>query len=64
MFQAIVNWIAANREFTGAAMIAIVGIVVCSLVFPQDGSGGDLDFFGGTAVMAAATSLVEERRRA
>ena len=47
MFQSIVNFAAASREWTVPVLFTILAIVVCSIVFPQDGSGGEFDFFGG-----------------
>ena len=40
MLQTIAAWAAAHPDF-----LAAVGLVLCSIV-PQDGSGGDFEFFG------------------
>jgi hypothetical protein len=44
MLLIITAWAAAHSDFLAAAALAVVGIIVCTLVFPQDGSGGDFGF--------------------
>ena len=44
MLQTVTTWAAANTSFIAVILFTILGVIVCSLVFPQDGAGGDFDF--------------------
>ena len=46
MFHAFTTWVAANSGFCAAIAFTAVAVIVCTIVFPQDGSGGDFDFGG------------------
>jgi hypothetical protein len=44
MFPGVMKWAAADTGFVAIILFTIIGVIVCSIVFPQDGSGGDFDF--------------------
>jgi hypothetical protein len=46
MLSTMAAWAAAHSDFLAAAGLAAIGMVLCAIVFPQDG-GGDFEFFGG-----------------
>jgi hypothetical protein len=47
MFHHFTTWAAAHSDFVAMILLTSVCVVVCCVVFPQDGSGGDFDFGGG-----------------
>jgi hypothetical protein len=49
MFQSITAWAAANSSFVTTVLLTAICVAICCVVFPQDGAGGDFDFFGGDA---------------
>jgi preprotein translocase subunit SecG len=46
MFHQLTVWAAANSDWVVIGLLTVVCVVVCSIVFPQDGSGGDFGFGG------------------
>ena len=47
MISNVMTWAAANSDFVAMILFTTLAVIVCSIMFPQDGSGGDFDFDWG-----------------